>query len=170
MYKGKDCVLNLQNYSRTCWAGYSPLHSHMWLFFDNEWATLKKSFKIEPTHQHFPPWDIKLSCKEMKCYYLQSSFHLISCLFSFAFSFFPLSPCSLTYFILPICSHFLRPPAPIILKSVHPETGFANGKEKAPDKALIWDRALQRVVNGDWGPACGAENVNHSVGSSLESH
>lgn len=74
----------------------------------------------------------------------------------------PLSPCSLTYFILPICSHFLMPPTPIILNSVHPQTGFANGKEKAPDKALLWDKALHRVVNGDWGPACGAENGNSS--------
>lgn len=130
----------------------------------------EKSFKIEPTHQHFPPWDTKFSCKETACYYLLSSFHLISCLFSCAVSFFfPLSPCSLTYPILPICSHFLRPRTPIILKSVHPETGFANGKEKGPDKALIWDKALRRAVNGDWGPASGAEHVNHSGGSS-QSH
>lgn len=147
MYKGKDCVLNLQNVRRACWAGYSP-YAHICGFsLTISGQLLKKSFKIVPTHQRFPPWDIKLSCKEMKCYYLQSSFHLRSCLFSSAFSFFPLSPCSLTYFILPICSHFRRPPAPIILKSVHPDTGFANGKEKAPDKALIWDRALQ---GGEW--------------------
>lgn len=130
----------------------------------------KKRFEIEPTHQHFPPWDIKLSCNDMKCYYLQSSFHLTSCLFSCAFSFF--SPFSLFPYLLH-STHLLSFPNasyPILLKSVHPETGFANGKEKALDKAGIWDKALHRVVNGDCGTACGAENVNHSGGSSPESH
>lgn len=80
---------------------------------------------------------------------------------SFPFIFFCLpcpllSPCSLTYFaLLPICSHFPMPPTPISPKSVHPETGFTGRKEKALDKASVWDKALRRAVNGDWGTACG---------------
>lgn len=44
----------------------------------------------------------------------------------------------LTYFtVLPICSHFPMPPTSISPKSVHPETAFMDGKEKALDKAPI---------------------------------
>lgn len=59
--------------------------------------------------------------------------------FSYVLSFCSvLSPCSLTYFtLLPICSHFPMPPTSISPKSVHPETAFTDGKEKALDKAPI---------------------------------
>ena len=58
--------------------------------------------------------------------------------------FFPLFH-SLSFFSCPIISP----------QSVHSERGFSDGKERASNKAVLQDRALWRVVAGDWGQAWG---------------